>query len=72
MSVQNAIGGLSGLIGPIITGLIVDRTGSFNAAFLVAAAVALIGLFCWAFVVGRVVAVKWSELRPPNSVGRTA
>ena len=33
IGVQNAIGSLSGIIGPVVTGMIVDATGSFSWAF---------------------------------------
>jgi MFS family permease len=51
VGVQNAIGNVAGIIGPIVTGLIVDRTGSFFNAFLVAASVCGAGALCWAFLV---------------------
>ena len=46
---QNAIGSLSGVIGPLVTGAIVDLTGGFGGAFAFAAAVSLLGaaLFQW-------------------------
>jgi MFS family permease len=46
VGVQNSIGNLSGILGPIVTGIIVDRIG-YNAAFLVTAAVALFGALWW-------------------------
>lgn len=47
---QNAIGSLSGVIGPLVTGAIVDATGGFGGAFAFAAGVSLLGaaLFQWA------------------------
>jgi MFS family permease len=54
VGVQNAVGNLAGIVGPIVTGIIVDRTGSFLNAFLVAAAIGAAGAVCWAFVVPRV------------------
>ncbi|MCW1382358.1 MFS transporter [Novosphingobium sp. KCTC 2891] len=46
---QNAIGSLSGVAGPLITGLIVDASGGFAGAFAFAAAISLLGavLFQW-------------------------
>ena len=40
IGVQNAIGSVSGVIGPVVTGAIVDATGSFAGAF------AFVGLVC--------------------------
>jgi cyanate permease len=54
VGVQNTVGNLAGIIGPIITGLIVDGTGSFLNAFYVAAAVCAIGAVCWAWLVPRI------------------
>ncbi|MDF8332896.1 MFS transporter [Novosphingobium cyanobacteriorum] len=46
---QNAIGSLSGVIGPIVTGGIVDRSGGYGWAFAFAAGISLLGaaLFAW-------------------------
>ena len=54
VGVQNAVGNVAGIVGPIVTGIIVDRTGSFLNAFFVAAAVCAAGALCWAFLVPRV------------------
>jgi MFS family permease len=54
VGVQNAMGNIAGIIGPVVTGLIVDRTGSFFNAFLVAASVCGAGALCWAFLVPRI------------------
>ncbi len=48
IGVQNAIGSLSGIIGPVVTGLIVDATGSFAGAFGFAAAVSAVGALVFA------------------------
>jgi len=54
IGIQNALGNVSGIIGPIVTGLIVDRLGGYNYAFAVAAAVAGFGAFWWWFVIPKV------------------
>jgi MFS family permease len=54
MGIQNAIGNLSGIVGPLVTGMIIDRTGGFQAAFIVTAAVALLGLIGWYFLIPRI------------------
>jgi MFS family permease len=54
VGVQNAVGNVAGIVGPIVTGIIVDRTGSFLNAFIVAAAICGVGALCWAFVVPRI------------------
>ena len=56
-----AIGGqFAGIVAPIVTGLIVDRTGQFAWAFLAAAVVLLVGAFAWALFVPRIEPVHWS------------
>ena len=51
IGIQNAIGNLSGIIGPIVTGLIVDRSGGYGWAFVVVAAVGAAGAFWWWFAI---------------------
>ncbi|HEX5258613.1 MAG TPA: MFS transporter [Sphingomicrobium sp.] len=53
VGVQNAIGNLSGILGPIVTGIIVDRAG-YESAFYVTAAVAAVGALWWAWGVPRI------------------
>jgi MFS family permease len=53
VGVQNAIGNLSGIIGPIITGIIVQRSG-YDSAFFLTAAVALAGALWWAVGVPKI------------------
>ena len=50
---QNAFGNLSGIFGPIVTGIIVDRTGYANAFYLTAA-IAAFGAVWWAVGVPRI------------------
>jgi MFS family permease len=53
VGIQNAIGNLSGIIGPIVTGIVVQRAG-YNSAFVLTAAVAAIGAIWWAIGVPRI------------------
>ena len=50
----NGIGNLSGIVGPILTGLIVDRTGSYLNAFYIAGAMGLAGGLWWSLVIPKV------------------
>ena len=63
-SIQNGVGNLSGIAAPWLTGVVVEKTGAFYLAFVIAAAIALIGAFFWGMVVGPVETVKWSP-KPP-------
>jgi cyanate permease len=61
VAVQNCIGNLAGIVGPAVTGFVVDRTGSFTIAFLIAGAVALLGVIGWGVIIPRVEQVDWTE-----------
>jgi MFS family permease len=61
MGVQNLWANMAGVTAPLVTGVIVDRTGSFAWAFAVAAAVTLAGAFAFAFVVRRVEPIDWES-----------
>ncbi len=54
---QNALGNLSGIFGPIVTGIIVDRAG-YGSAFVLTAAVAAFGALWWAIGVPRIEQVE--------------
>ena len=61
MGVQNCIGNLAGIVAPVITGMVVDRTGQFFWAFIIAGGVSLTGIFCWAVLIRRVSPVNWAS-----------
>ena len=46
VGLQNAIGNSSGIVGPIITGIIVQKAG-YSAAFVVTAVIAAVGALWW-------------------------
>ncbi len=60
VGVQNAAGNLAGLIAPAVTGILIDRTGAFSAAFALAAAVNVLGLIGWVFMLPKVAPLRWS------------
>ena len=53
VGVQNAIGNLSGIVGPIVTGIVIQHWGWENALILTAA-IALFGACWWALAVPRI------------------
>ena len=57
VGVQNAIGNLSGIFGPIVTGIIVEDA-SFTAACWATAAVAAFGAIWWIWGVPRIAEVE--------------
>ncbi len=64
---QNGIGNFAGLVGPILTGFVVDKTGSFLAAFAVTVGVLIIGFVAWVFIVGPLEEVNWRP-KPQTAV----
>jgi MFS family permease len=66
-AVQNTIGNLGGVASPLITGWIVDATGSFVLAFIVASAVLFAGALLYVTMVREVRTVPWSQLASRSS-----
>lgn len=62
---QNAIGNLSGIIGPIVTGIVVQRAG-YDSAFLLTAAIAAVGAIWWAVGVPKIEQVDLDEEHRAN------
>jgi MFS family permease len=71
VGVQNAAGNVAGLVAPAITGVLVDQTGLFDVAFGLAAAVNVLGLVGWLFILPKVVPLKWAPA-PAPAAGATA
>lgn len=51
IGIQNGVGNIPGIVGPIITGLIIDWTGLYDNAFLVTAAVCVASALWWLLAV---------------------
>jgi MFS family permease len=60
MGVQNGLANFSGILGPPITGAIVDATGAYTGAFVAAAAIAGLGVIVWWRLVPEIKPVVWS------------
>jgi len=58
---QNFLGNLAGVIGPTLTGFVIDRTGRFFLAFVIMAVVALLAAFSWICGVGPVKPIAWKQ-----------
>ena len=67
VGVQNFVGNLAGAIAPVLTGFLLDRTGSFYWPFFITAIVAWIGAIAWYFVVGPLEEVDWQKLSGSQS-----
>ena len=61
VGIQNFGGNCAGILGPVITGLIVDASDSYAVAFAVAGAITLGAALFWGLVVPRMEPVWWEE-----------
>jgi MFS family permease len=61
MSVQNALANIPGIIAPIVTGWLVDVSGSFAPAFAVSSAIAILGSIAFVFVIKKVAPLEWGK-----------
>jgi hypothetical protein len=59
VGVQNAAGNVAGLVAPAITGVLVDQTGLFDAAFALAAGVNVLGLVGWLLMLPQIAPIQW-------------
>ena len=57
IGVQNAFGNVSGIVGPVVSGILIDRFG-YGSAFTLAAGVAFFGGIWWAVGIPRIAQVK--------------
>jgi MFS family permease len=61
MGFQNCLANIAGIIAPLLTGVLVDRTGQFYWSFIVAGAFALTGLAGWGLLMGEVKPLEWRK-----------
>lgn len=59
MGFQNFMGNFAGIVAPVLTGLLVEKTGHFFWPFAVTGAVCWIGSFSWIYIVGPIEPVDW-------------
>lgn len=59
VGIYNFVGNLAGIVAPILTGYIVETTHSYTPAFVLAAAMLVVGQLCYWIIVG--------ELRPQRA-----
>jgi MFS family permease len=59
IAVQNCVGNFAGVVAPLVTGFVIDRTGQFFWAFAIACAVTIGGIFAWGVMIRRVEPVNW-------------
>lgn len=71
MGMQNFFGNLAGIIAPFATGLLIDRYGNYDLAFVLASAVTFAGAAAWGLMIARVEPIKWQG-NPDASVAPAA
>jgi sugar phosphate permease len=67
VGIQNSIGNTPGIIAPALTGWIIQTTGHFTNAFVVAAAVSLLGVVGWIWMVPTLKELRWSAAKGATS-----
>ena len=60
VGVQNSCGNIAGILAPWITGVLIDATGSFDSAFVLAALINVLGLIGWIWILPRVQPLRWN------------
>jgi MFS family permease len=58
---QNFVANLAGVVAPLITGIVVERTGQFFWAFAISAGVSLSGAVIYVFVLGPIKPIDWRQ-----------
>ena len=58
---QNAFGNLAGVIAPWLTGVILEKTGSFHYAFVTVAVVVVFGAASFVFVIEDIKPIQWDR-----------
>jgi ACS family D-galactonate transporter-like MFS transporter len=58
---QNGCANFAGVVGPALTGLVVEKTGSFLAPFGITALVLVAGGLAWTLMVGPVAEICWQQ-----------
>jgi len=56
---RGGIEDVAGLVAPAITGVLVDQTGLFDAAFALAAGVNILGLVGWLLMLPQIAPIQW-------------
>jgi len=66
VGVQNSMGNFAGVVAPAVTGFLIAATGRFTWAFVLAAAVSLLGLYGWLVMIPPIAELHW-DLPPPTA-----
>jgi len=63
VGVMNGVGNMSGIVGPVLTGLLIEQTGSYMAAFVLSAAIVGFGGIWWWVALPRVERLRLDTTR---------
>ncbi|MGA7538692.1 MAG: MFS transporter [Steroidobacteraceae bacterium] len=61
IGIQNCLGNMAGLVAPLLTGILVDRTGHFVLAFAITAVICAGGGLAWIFGIGPIAKIDWAR-----------
>jgi MFS transporter, ACS family, D-galactonate transporter len=68
VGIQNCIGNMAGLVAPLLTGILIDRTGHFGAAFAITGIICAGGGLAWIFGIGPIAQIDWAGRGRPIAV----
>jgi ACS family hexuronate transporter-like MFS transporter len=68
VGIQNSLGNFPGIVAPWLTGYIIQTTGHFTNAFVVAAAVSMLGLIGWIWMVPTLKELQWKSSARPTGI----
>jgi sugar phosphate permease len=68
VGVQNCCANIAGIVAPQLTGILIDATGSFTSAFVLAALVNVFGLVAWVWILPPVAPLRWEAARPASAL----
>jgi len=57
---QNGFSNLAGVVGPALTGFVVQATGNFVMPFAITSLLCVVGGLAWVFLVGRIEQINWA------------
>jgi hypothetical protein len=65
VGIQNSVGSFAGVVAPAATGFIVNNLHQFTIAFLLAAAVSMLGLIGWIWMLPTLTELDWDREEAP-------
>lgn len=72
VGIQNSLGNLAGIVAPAATGFIIAGTHHFTAAFMLAAAVSMLGLIGWLWMLPKLAELRWEAAGGAARAGSAA